>query len=421
MTEQPRRTSFPALRCQMGDWIYYVTCLRFADINDWVKKTDEIHTSESLRDMIQRQIHKRVDPIVEYLQEQDERFFNAIVLGVYGGTPQWYPIEVGSSPVLGNPELDDDARDSIGILKLEGDEKLFAIDGQHRVVAIQKIMAVSSAHSKEEICAIFVPHLDSKAGKQRTRRLFSTLNRYAVPVSKGEIVALSEDDAFAIVTRRLVEEFPLLLSNYRGNSGFVAFNKTTPIPSSDKKSLTSILALYDIVTTLHTPITIVLSKDKRKVLKRLKHRCPTEETLNKIFLEQTSYWELLKNHIKEYGELFSSSPAPEVAGKYRENGGHLMFRPAGQQAFARAVRIMMDRSWTMKKAVTNLAKTPMTLNTAPWRGILWNANEEKMNTKISPLLTEGILLNKIGQPSRNQDFNVLDEYRKVLGNDKAEL
>ena len=418
MNPSNRRTTFPALRCAMGDWIYYVTCFRFSDVVEWVKKTDEIHSSEELRDLIQREISKRVQPITEYLLEQKERFFNAIVLGVYRGAPQWYPIEVGKSPVLGDPELDDDARESIGLLRFTGDEKIFAIDGQHRVVAIKETLTLSQEIGNEEICVVFVAHGTDQKGMQRTRRLFSTLNRYAVPVSKGEIVALSEDDAFAIVTRRLVEEFPLLQSNFKGRSGFVAFGKTAPVSASDRTSLTSVLALYDIVTTLHTPI---LDKEQRKRLQRLKHRRPEDPTLEEIFEEQKSYWQLLRKNIKEYDELFSSSPEAELAGHYRANGGHLMFRPAGQQAFARAVRILMDRGWTMRKAVVALSQAPMDMDSVPWRFVLWNPQTKRINSKVSPLLSEGILLHHIGEPPRSPDFDVLDEYRKVVGNPKASL
>lgn len=413
-----RRTTFPALRCEMGDWVYYITCFRFSDVAEWVKETDEIHSSEELRDLIQREISKRVEPITEYLLEQKERFFNAIVLGVYGGAPQWYPIEVGNSPVLGDPDLDDDARESVGLLRFTGDEKIFAIDGQHRVVAIKEALPLAHEIGNEEICVIFVAHGTDQKGMRRTRRLFSTLNRYAVPVSKGEIVALSEDDAFAIVTRRLVEEFPLLQSNFKGRSGFVAFGKTAPVPASDRCSLTSVLALYDIVMTLHTPI---LDKERRKELQRLKHRRPADAVLEEIFEEQKAYWQLLQKNIKEYSELFSSSPEEELASHYRMDGGHLMFRPVGQQAFARAVRIMMDRGRTMRKAVVALSQVPMDMNSAPWRFVLWNPQTKRINSKVSPLLPEGIFLHFIGEPPRSPDFNLLDEYRKMVGSPKATL
>jgi|ERR1044071_757340 DNA sulfur modification protein DndB len=414
-----KRTTFPALRCEMGDWIYYVTFLRFSDIDLWIKRTDEIHKSEKLRDLIQREIRSRVNPVVDYLIEQNERFFNAIVVGVYGGAPQWYPIDVGDSPVIGPPNLDEDSRASIGLLRFEGEEKLFAIDGQHRVVAIKKALGRTRKLRSEEICALFVPHGTDEDGMRRTRRLFSTLNRYAVPVSKGEIVALSEDDAFAIVTRRLVEEFPLLKSGMKGEGGFVHFGTTAPLPTTDRAHLTSLLALYDITTNIHVPF---LDTSNRRQMEKMKHRRPPDATLNSIYKEQTRYWKLLVKNFPEYQELFNSTPEEHIAGKYRTpNGGHLMFRPAGQQAFARATRVMMDRGISMSKAVEDLSWAPMDLSSKPWLEVFWNPSTQRINYKASKSLLDSLLLHYAGQSPKRSDYNLLEEYRKVLGNPTATL
>ena len=118
MTE--KRNTFPALRCAMGDWIYYVTYMKFSDVAHWIRETEEIHASEQLRDMIQRAITDRTEGIVEYLTTQRERFFNAIVVGLYEGSPEWYSIEIGESLIHGAPDIDEDARNSIGFLMLCG-------------------------------------------------------------------------------------------------------------------------------------------------------------------------------------------------------------------------------------------------------------------------------------------------------------
>src|ERR1019366_4366533 len=96
------------------------------------------------------------------------------------------------------------------IIAFDGSEKLFAVDGQHRVVGIQRAVAAKEALGDEEVCVIFVGHSNDRVGLQRTRRLFTTLNRYAKPVNKTEIIALDEDAAVAIVTRRLLESYRLL-------------------------------------------------------------------------------------------------------------------------------------------------------------------------------------------------------------------
>jgi len=287
------------------------------------------------------------------------------------------------------------------------------------VIAIKRALKKKRSLATEEICAIFVAHGEGEQGLMRTRRLFSTLNRYAVPVSKGEIVALSEDDAFAITTRSLVEEFTLLKSGMNNETGFVRFQKGTAIPTKDLKSLTSVLSLYDIAVNTHVPI---LDKVERRRMGRLKHRRPPNATLASIYKEQTKYWRLLNEQFAEYRELFASKPDDQVAGKYRTStGGHLMFRPVGQQAFARATRTMMDRGMTMSQAVKQLSNAPMNLNSAPWAGVLWNNLTKRINSKLSPYLIDGLLLFYAGQKPRKSGYDLLTEYRKALGDQTANL
>lgn len=409
--KQAHRTTFPALRCFIGDWVYYITYLSFADVKYWIKPTEEIHKSKSLRDMIQRKLSKRSANIADYLVNQKERFFNSIVVGVYGGAPKWYPLEIGESPVLGTPDIDEDSRNAVGLLMFEGKEKLFAIDGQHRVEGIKQALIKKPDLQKEEQSVIFVAHKTNAEGRERTRRLFTTLNKHAIKVSKTDIIALDEDDAFAVITRRLVEEFTLL------SSGFVdVASKQTSISSTDDVSLTTIVTLYDIVTTTHV---LTLSEN---VKKKLVYFRPSDEVLNEIYEEQVLYWTLLKKHIPAYADFFKSKPQARVAGKYRTTeGGHFLFRPLGQLAFARAVRIIRDRGQEMEQAIEALSKVPMDLNSPPWQYVLWHPSLNQINNKIGKSLPESILLYLVGHPARQKKYDVLQEYRKVVDDPKAML
>ncbi len=67
----------PALRAHMGDWIYYITFMRMSDIAKRVSIAEEIHTSRSLNELIQRQLTNRAGKIQDYLQTQPQRFFNS--------------------------------------------------------------------------------------------------------------------------------------------------------------------------------------------------------------------------------------------------------------------------------------------------------------------------------------------------------
>ena len=73
----------PAIKAQIGSWIYYVSTLSFAQVKDYVRRIDdELHKSPLLRDMLQRSITDNYKSIADYIETQDERFFNALILHV---------------------------------------------------------------------------------------------------------------------------------------------------------------------------------------------------------------------------------------------------------------------------------------------------------------------------------------------------
>jgi DNA sulfur modification protein DndB len=127
----PGRAYLPALRGKMGDRGYFVTAMRFREIADRVKDVAEVHTSQKLREWIQRRLKtQHAKEIAQYLLTEESRFFNALVIGVYGGAAQWGPLRVADP----REELsaDDQVRinETVGILTLTGKEKLFPIDGE---------------------------------------------------------------------------------------------------------------------------------------------------------------------------------------------------------------------------------------------------------------------------------------------------
>ena len=66
------------------------------------------------------------------------------------------------------------------------------------MVGIKEALKENPELGDDELAVIFIAHHTDSAGKERSRRLFTTLNKNAKPVSKGEIIALDEDDAMAI-------------------------------------------------------------------------------------------------------------------------------------------------------------------------------------------------------------------------------
>ncbi len=206
-------TALPALRGVMGDWVFYSCLMNIYEISERVQYAEDVHSNKHLSDMIQRQLKKgRSEQIAEYLSTQKERFFNSLVVATYGGEPSWYALSNvrNKSNNIDLEGLSEETIGSIGFLTLRGDEKLFALDGQHRLAGIKKAVKEGIEQDPyDDVSVIFVAHKKTAKGLERTRRLFTTLNKTARPVSKGDIVALDEDDAMAICTRWLIEKTKL--------------------------------------------------------------------------------------------------------------------------------------------------------------------------------------------------------------------
>ena len=119
----------PALKAKIGDWDYYVTTLTFEQVSRFVSKIDEqLHKSESLKDLIQRSITNNYLSIKEYIINQPSVFFNSLVLAVYDEYPKWQEIEF---------KFDGEETYQMGLLDFPGNHKIFPVDGQHRVEGIK--------------------------------------------------------------------------------------------------------------------------------------------------------------------------------------------------------------------------------------------------------------------------------------------
>ena len=360
----------PALRAHMGDWIYYVTFLRMDQIADQIHIAQEIHTSNVLKDMIQREITDRAGQIADYLLKQPQRFFNSLIVGVYGGSPNWYELAIGANPRFDAPILPRELEGVLGVLRLDGTQILFAIDGQHRVQGIKQALEANDELKREEISVIFVAHRNDSAGMKRTRRLFTTLNRYATPVSKSEIIALDEDDILAITTRELVEKHPLFQEK-------ISLSKTKAVAVKDNRSLTTIITLYDVLE--------ILFRKKGKGWKKFKRHRPADGDISNFYVKSAQFWDTMVEHFPPLAEVLRSQPIENVAGRYRHReGGHLLFRPVGLLIIAHVVRQAKDSGLTEKEAIKRISEFSMELTDEPWVGLLRDKTNRRMISGPAP-------------------------------------
>src|ERR1041385_1772536 len=132
----------PALRGVFGDWIYYSCLVPATIVAERISFANELHKNKNLSDLIQRDSKtRRGAEIAHYLETEKERFFNSLVVAVYNGQPEWYEFDIKSqSKEVSVDDIPSNAVHSFGFIHLVGPEKLFALDGQHRLAGLKKVL-----------------------------------------------------------------------------------------------------------------------------------------------------------------------------------------------------------------------------------------------------------------------------------------
>lgn len=416
MTEKKtEQIVLPALRGIMGNWVYYSCLMELKELSMRVRYAKEVHKNEYLSDMIQRELKSnRSIQIAEYLRDQPDRFFNSLVVATYGGQPNWHSLSdirnKNKNDELQN--LSEETIESVGFLTFQGDEQLFALDGQHRLAGIKEAVKQGlEPNHHDEISVIFVSHKNDKKGLERTRRLFTTLNKTARPVSKGEIVALDEDDVMAICVRRLIEETDL----FSGER--IAFVANNNVPVGNTTSLTTIGNLYDILSLLFTNSRWDLKKGKNE-LQRVR---PKDNYLEQYFKYSKKFFSYLRDNFKELDEFFSARHTTAVVKKYRgSHGGNAMFRPIGLEIFTRIIS-QLTNDMSLTQAIQLTSKLPRNLAEEPYKGLMWDSSNGVILTRHRVTLREVLLYMIKRNTKKYSKSTLLERYRKEIGDEKVEL
>jgi DNA sulfur modification protein DndB len=414
-----KKLQFPALRGYIGSWTYYSCLMRLQDIAERTGYADEIYESKVLSDLLQRELdQKRGKAIANYLLTEEQRFFSSLVIAVYDGEPQWLPIEnLSVNPALDIEIPDESITEKIGILQFNGSEKLFTLDGQHRLAGIKKAVRENAELADEYLSVIFLPHEVTEEGRQRSRRLFTTLNKFAKPVSKTEIIALDEDDIVAITVRRLVREYPLFQGRRISSESDTKYNKSSNLAPSEKNALTTLTNLYDVIYVLST-VADVANMVKAGKSKGNKYLSEDYEHFYQFVVE---YFEILTQVFVPLQEYLVTNDYREVVERYRnEEGGHFLFRPMGLSMMTKMTTILYNDSKkrgiddSLENVVKRLSQLPLNLMSTPLVHLFWQPDTKTIITKYG-LLLQNILLYMVGFDGKSSHEKLLSDYRKILG------
>ncbi|WP_066378949.1 MULTISPECIES: DNA sulfur modification protein DndB [unclassified Anabaena] len=416
----------PALKARMGDWQYYVTVMKLGKIARECRLAEEIHVNKDLDELIQREIQDRVKKeMVPYLLNEPQRFYGALVVAVYGGDPEFSTVRVAEHQLIDDR---DRASYGFGLLRFDGSQIYYALDGQHRLKSIQEAIAKNPDLAQEEISVIILKHEQTKEGLERTRRLFSTLNRRAKPTSSGVNIAIDEDDSVAIITRRLVKENEVLKGLVLTSLGSKQIN---PAKSHDPY-ITTLAAFYETNEILLSAYNGGLEIDKnfkqfRASNDELDAYYNFLENLWMLMLEKCPGFESILKGRKKPGDIRKRIDSDGMlvlddAGK-PISGGNVFARPIGQFIIAEVIKLALIQGKSMEDTIEAImANVTMNIDGSPWVRVIWNPSTQKiMGTKFERQLLASIISHSLGLKIKTKVRDLKQKYRDTIEDQKASL
>ena len=392
----------PCLRGVVGDWVFYSGLMNAEQIAKRIDTSKNIREAKSLEDFLQRQLKDRVKGIAGYLRQRPNHFFSSIIIGVFDAMPQWVQFDLSKAAhELGMPDVEH-IEDSLGVLVFDGKEKMFAIDGQHRVEGI-KIARTKEPEKTvaDQYAVILVAHIDNKEGKIRTRRLFSDINKRAVSVSNGDKVVIDEDELNALVARKLYAEY---LPFKDGK--LIAVTETEKLAEGDDKHFANLLTLY------------TANKKLRKLFKRKRGVAEYDrDNVEAFYRIAAAFYDFAIKHEPSYKKFFLSQKT--TLGKERKNNRNVLFRPIGVVLLAKLyahfahvekLNVLMDHLGDIQ------FKSPGGV----FDRILWNAGKIEAKAENRTAAFE-LCLYLLGETNSAAQVELIEKLKKITKDPHYEL
>ena len=335
----------PAIQGTMGSTTYFQTTMKARELAGMVRPARETDgwASQSIEERMQRDVNiARIrKTIVPYLTEHPDRFFGSFIVLAQGESISFEPI---GDIIKDLPNAYRASSAGIGYLTINSGE-LIALDGQHRLIALREVITggggtefekYASQVADDEVCVIFLQF----ESVQKTRRIFNKVNRNAKPTGKGDNIITSEDDGFAIVTRRLLSEernAPLSAVALSDGSKRDLVNWTSTTLPRTNLSITTISVVYESVRIILTYSGFHgFSEDENPV-------APTEVALESAYEVVDGWWHEVLSLPVFRRVLEDPGLIPDI--RYStDDPESLLLRPVGQIILFEGLVLALERA-----------------------------------------------------------------------------
>ena len=238
----------PAVKGRMGSTNYYFTKLPASHLTGSVRpacEVDELWNNDNPEESLQRKpnMARIKDAIAPYLANNPDRFMGSILVLSLDKSLVFESIQdLGSSL---NHAYKSGSED-LGFLSIDSG-KLIALDGQHRLIALREIVQgnleakgkYENQVPEDDVSVIFIEFENF----EKSRGIFSVINRYAKPTSSGQNIKFDPIDGYAITMRKLVDV----------NNPVIPINKVNidgSAISEKSQSFTTYTALYEMTKSI---------------------------------------------------------------------------------------------------------------------------------------------------------------------------
>lgn len=386
-------TTIGCIRAQMGSTTYYVAKMRAGQLIDSVGFAMEMTEWDQMSadEKMQRQLdtNRVISEIVPYIVEDADRFFGSLIVDIYSGFEN-LEFESVIDVAPGLPAAYRVPMKDMGFLTLPGNERLIALDGQHRLlslkIAIKGVMGIPAGTkildswkkldphpelANEEVSVIFVEHRDNL----KIRKIFNKVNKYARQTSRSDNIITSDDDILAVISRKLITEGEPLAPI--GSIDVVNWKSNTL--SQRSKHLSTLSALYTIADTL--------LKDERFSTNVL----PSEERLEEAYAYVSHFWKVLLDGLSVFTQYMALTRADRPVSVLREQ--NLLMKPITQMALAHVARTAKAKNIPWEEIVRRLDRVNWSFDNELWFNILviGSANR-KMITGKESVRSAGIII-----------------------------